>query len=546
MRKSTAVGMAAVTGFVIVAGGAGAGWLDLLNGEQSLTSGQRLAVCYLDEMRALVAYEWRTGSEWRICAGVQQGTGWTPVDGGSPVDEGLDGMHARPVLAADGRGGAFMIYGRYAGTAWRLFARRYDGLSFSNMNGGAPVDGNTGGNSIGAGAALLADDHLLLAFARRTGTRMALHASEFKEGTWTVLNGGEVLDNPAGGYTEDPSVAADGSGGAVVVYTQEVSGYVRVYAKHFTGSAWVPLNGGAPVDIADGGESWQPKVEVLPNGHIVVVYLHYDPDEWIYRMHASLFDGEEWQVLNGGQPIDQAPSGVGTLAIAEDNEGKVLVAYATFDDAGIDAPRLFSLLIDGVFVNQLNGGDELQAPAAPDEIRAVGLAVGASGAAVLAFSQDESGADELYGRVGQFAAVPEDEEGEDEDAPADAGTADAGSTAAAAAGAPDEAAPPEPKPGFLAGTHAPLTVVGNVFNPALGGSVRIVCWFDEPVPARVTVFSVEGRRIAVIADGTVAAGQQSWHWDGHAAGGDVVPAGTYVVLAQAGEVRAMKKVVVVR
>jgi hypothetical protein len=50
----------------------------------------------------------------------------------------------------------------------------------------------------------------------------------------------------------------------------------------------------------------------------------------------------------------------------------------------------------------------------------------------------------------------------------------------------------------------------------------------EAGPATLTVYDVQGRRVATLADGPVAAGEQRMTWDGTAADGRPLPAGVYV------------------
>jgi len=72
--------------------------------------------------------------------------------------------------------------------------------------------------------------------------------------------------------------------------------------------------------------------------------------------------------------------------------------------------------------------------------------------------------------------------------------------------------------------------VPNPFNP------RTEIRFNLPQPSsvRVTVLTVEGRRVTTLADRTFGAGSQSVAWDGRDHGGRAMPAGTYVFVVDAG------------
>lgn len=71
--------------------------------------------------------------------------------------------------------------------------------------------------------------------------------------------------------------------------------------------------------------------------------------------------------------------------------------------------------------------------------------------------------------------------------------------------------------------------------------------FDLPRPSsvRLEIFDLQGRRIAVLADGLFPAGYHSSEWDGRTSGGGRIQAGVYAYRLQAGGFRAQRKLVLV-
>jgi len=65
-------------------------------------------------------------------------------------------------------------------------------------------------------------------------------------------------------------------------------------------------------------------------------------------------------------------------------------------------------------------------------------------------------------------------------------------------------------------------------------------------PVRVTVYDLSGRRVRRLLDGDAAAGPQLVTWDGRSDGGDAMAAGVYLVRLEAGEVRATRRVQLLR
>jgi hypothetical protein len=71
-------------------------------------------------------------------------------------------------------------------------------------------------------------------------------------------------------------------------------------------------------------------------------------------------------------------------------------------------------------------------------------------------------------------------------------------------------------------------------NPA-AGAVTLAFALPEPGPARLAVYDVTGRRVAVVADGAHAAGRHLVVWDGRAGAGAALPSGVYVVRLEVGD-----------
>lgn len=82
----------------------------------------------------------------------------------------------------------------------------------------------------------------------------------------------------------------------------------------------------------------------------------------------------------------------------------------------------------------------------------------------------------------------------------------------------------------------------NPFNP------ETVIAYDLPETAevRLAVYSVDGRCVAVLEEGSVPAGRRSMSWRGLDAAGNELPSGVYFALLQAGEKTAIHKMVLLK
>jgi flagellar hook assembly protein FlgD len=82
-------------------------------------------------------------------------------------------------------------------------------------------------------------------------------------------------------------------------------------------------------------------------------------------------------------------------------------------------------------------------------------------------------------------------------------------------------------------------------NPAVSG-VNIRFELPRSAPVRLSVYDARGRRVAVLAEGTLPAGRHFATWDGRLLSGERVASGVYIVLYQAPGVRQTQRLVMIR
>lgn len=87
-----------------------------------------------------------------------------------------------------------------------------------------------------------------------------------------------------------------------------------------------------------------------------------------------------------------------------------------------------------------------------------------------------------------------------------------------------------------------LVVSPNPFNPL----THIQFQLETMAPVRLGVFALSGRLVRTLRVGTLGAGEHVVTWDGRDKGGRQAASGTYVVMIQAGDQAAGRKVVLVK
>ncbi len=92
---------------------------------------------------------------------------------------------------------------------------------------------------------------------------------------------------------------------------------------------------------------------------------------------------------------------------------------------------------------------------------------------------------------------------------------------------------------------APARFIDTYPNP-MSGRTRIGFALAGGAPTRVTIYDVAGRRVRELVDGSLGPGEHAFDWDATDDRGRRVAAGVYLVRLESGEVRASRKIIVLR
>jgi len=82
----------------------------------------------------------------------------------------------------------------------------------------------------------------------------------------------------------------------------------------------------------------------------------------------------------------------------------------------------------------------------------------------------------------------------------------------------------------------------NPFNP----TTTITFLLPEPTAANLSVYNIEGKLVAELADGRLSAGVKSYSWDGRDSGGNSVASGVYFYRLTAGDQMLTRKMVLLK
>jgi len=429
------------------------------------------------------------------------------------ADEGIQIDHRRPMLVPDGSGNAALIYSRFTGSAWHIFARRLENGVFTDMNGGAPIDSGDEYNSLVSAGVYMADGSLVVAFLQSNGTRMALRASMYSAGTWITAEHVIPIDDVTRGASSSVALAAMPDGSLVAVYTQNVGGDIRIYAVNFNGTICTSLNGGAAIDRDDLVNPTRVSVAARPDGSALVTFLEEDSDG-IARVYAASLTGATLTRVNAGAPLDASVKGVASVATAAVDGNRVVVVYGTSDQTpdGNEAPTVKSFLIDGLVVMTENGGAAIHGgwDGSPAEVAVAGTS---SGNAVMLFAIGTSTVPAMMGRGGDFSVAASAVEADSMVATTNSGN---------------------------------VSTVNTVFKPEQGETLKVLTKVGKTQRVKLSLYTLTGGLVRVLEDASVCPGGKTAVWDGRNGQSERVAAGVYLLVAQGDTFRTMNKVVVIR
>jgi subtilisin family serine protease len=93
----------------------------------------------------------------------------------------------------------------------------------------------------------------------------------------------------------------------------------------------------------------------------------------------------------------------------------------------------------------------------------------------------------------------------------------------------------------------PLPFAVSVFpNPVVFGGLEVTVQSLDARPARVSLLDLQGRRVAVIGNSLLTAGENRFHWNGRDAGGRPLGGGVYLLSVESAGARATTKVILAR
>lgn len=256
------------------------------------------------------------------CLWIEGDLGWRST---TLLDIG-GGEGSEPQVAGYGSGGAVAVWRKYLAGVWASTHSKAAGWA-------APVQLALGGSAEMMKVAASADGSSAVAlWIDNASSRPTLTASRLAAAAWSAP---VAIDNPAGGSSQEPQVAIDASGNAIIVWLQ--AGHV--VARRCLAGALTACGAQTSIEALS-GEARFPRLAATPTGDAVVAWKQIGVAGSPPRIYATPFvaSSASWGAnpvavgdatsLNEGPEVAIDKRGKATLVWARDEAGKTNV-YAS-------------------------------------------------------------------------------------------------------------------------------------------------------------------------------------------------------------------------
>ncbi|GEM_PF-5249655 len=250
-----------------------------------------------------LAYEEQNGADRDVFVRTWDGAAWNALGGdvSANANESL-----LPSIA--------LGVGEFPGVAWQdganpsqheIFYRRWTGALWTGLSGSETGAGlsNTFGDSIDPSLAFDAAGNPVVAWADDANGNWEIYAKRHDGANWVEMagsaTGGGISNTPATSFT--PSIAVDGAGNVVVVWSETVGAQSEIFARRFNGAAWVEAGTSAATGggiSRNAGQSLSPDLSVDSAGTPFVSW--HDGSSGNFEVYAKRFDGVNlWKSISG-------------------------------------------------------------------------------------------------------------------------------------------------------------------------------------------------------------------------------------------------------
>ncbi|MGA2625024.1 MAG: T9SS type A sorting domain-containing protein [Bacteroidota bacterium] len=351
---------------------------------------------------AIITWEDRRGSSWDIYAQRVNASGvpqWT-TNGDSICT--VTGDQMTPAIISDGSGGAFITWVDTRSGNWDIYAQRV------NASGAPQWTAN--------GVAICAEAHsqdcpaiasdgsggAIIAWRDMRGTKREIYAQRVNASGITQWTSNGVPMDTVTSYQWNPTIASDGSGGAIITWADDRNGNDDIYAQRVNASGTVQwtANGYAICTAA----AFQENPVLVPDGSggaIITWYDHRNGNDDIYAQRVNASGAVQW--YSDGIAICTATGDQMTPVIISDGSGGAIITWTDHRGSNDD---IYAQRVNASGVPQwITNGDSI-CTATGDQASPILVSDG-SGGAIITWQDTRSNNSDIYAQHVNGSGTPQ-------------------------------------------------------------------------------------------------------------------------------------------
>lgn len=241
-------------------------------------------------------------------------------------------QYSQVQVAMNDSGDAIIAWQQRDGTTWRVYKSEYRNRIWTHPTSTADAISLGGASYPDAHTAIDNSGRAVVVWIQSDGAKDQVYKSEYRNGVWTHPTSTADHISPSGQHAQQPNVAMDNNGNAIIVWAQNdgTTGatYYQIFKSEFRNTIWSHPSSLADNISPNGQDATNPAVAMDDNGNTVISWLQSDgANEQIFK---SEYRNNTWvhpssladNISLDGQPVTYP-------AVAMDNRGNAMIIWTS-------------------------------------------------------------------------------------------------------------------------------------------------------------------------------------------------------------------------
>ncbi len=202
--------------------------------------------------------------------------------------------------------------------------RRYGSMQWFHPKSPQEYISPNGYSAINPRVAMDANDNAIVVWEQADGVTQQIFKSEYTNGVWTHPS--NLLDNisPDGGYAEDPEVAMDRDGNAIIVWRQSDGANWQIFKSERRNGIWTHPSSLSD-NISQNGQDCAFPFVAMNRGSAIIAWHQFDGAD--YQIFMSEYRMSKWKHpkgLSDNISVDGTNAQLAHVAMDDDNNAMIV------------------------------------------------------------------------------------------------------------------------------------------------------------------------------------------------------------------------------